>query len=54
MSIYEDMATSHPALKAGDVYCLTCGREERVDSAACLASGWPKCCGATMRLGKKP
>jgi len=32
------------------VRCDKCGREERPNFAASLASGWPKCCGYTMRL----
>jgi hypothetical protein len=44
------LASSHPALRRGLVQCPACGAQETVDSAACLQSGWPKCCGATMRL----
>jgi hypothetical protein len=54
MGLYEKLAASHPALKAGRVHCTTCGAEQWVDSADGLQHGWPTCCGATMRLGKKP
>ena len=49
-SLHDRMAASHPDLVQGFVKCGTCGREKRVNSAKCLRSGWPKCCGATMRL----
>jgi len=32
------------------VWCKKCGREQAVDAARCLASGWPKCCGYTMTI----
>ena len=32
------------------VRCDKCGREERANFAGSLRSGWPKCCGYTMRL----
>lgn len=47
---YEKIAASHPALARGKVWCKTCGREERVDSAECLRSGWPLCHGSTMTI----
>lgn len=50
MSMYDDMAKSHPKLVRGMVYCYECGRSQRVDSAKCLQSGWPTCCGYTMGL----
>lgn len=37
-------------LRRGRVWCRTCGRSEAVDSAECLRSGWPKCCGYTMTI----
>ncbi len=49
-TIHKKLATCHPDLVAGRVKCQTCGRELHVDSAVCLRSGWPKCCGYTMRL----
>lgn len=39
-----------PQFARGKVWCKTCGREERVDSAFCLSYGWPKCCGYTMTI----
>lgn len=37
-----------------EVRCMRCGRSQQVSFAQCLASGWPKCCGATMRLSGLP
>jgi hypothetical protein len=48
--IPEDLAASHPALRRGLVRCRTCSIEQKVDSAQCFRSGWPSCCGETMRL----
>lgn len=39
-----------PALARGQVWCRTCAATRAVDAAACLRSGWPKCCGATMTI----
>ena len=50
MGLHEKLAESHPALQQGRVECETCGAVQRVDSAECLRSGWPRCCGYTMRL----
>lgn len=45
-NMYESMAS-----KLGNrVKCGTCGVELEVDSAQCLRSSWPKCCGYTMTL----
>lgn len=32
------------------VRCFTCDRAETVDGAHAMRFGWPRCCGATMRL----
>lgn len=32
------------------VVCTVCGCARRVSFARCLATGWPKHCGYTMRL----
>lgn len=53
-NIHETIAASDPALARGEVWCKTCGRIEKVDSAECLRHGWPKCHGATMSLGRPP
>ncbi len=42
---YTDLIDRVPQLKRGRVWCHECGRTERVDSAVCIATGWPKCCG---------
>ena len=49
-TMYREMVAGNPALEAGRVECLKCKRTRTVDSAACLRSGWPTCCGETMRL----
>lgn len=38
------------ALKRGKVWCRECGQTQQVDSAHCLAHGWPQCCGYTMSI----
>jgi hypothetical protein len=48
--LHETMANSHPKLARGQVWCRTCQRTERVDSANCLRTGWSKCCGYTMTI----
>ena len=48
-SMYRDMARS-PQMERGRVWCRTCGKTKKVDSATCLRIGWPKCCGYTMTL----
>jgi len=48
--MHTEMAESHPSLKRGMVWCKTCKRSEKVDSANCLANGWPECCGHTMTI----
>jgi len=52
--LHENLKKSHPDLMEGNVYCTTCGLKRKVDSGICLQSGWPKCCGYTMRLGEIP
>lgn len=44
------LADPHPSLTRGQVWCPICGRTSKVDSAECLRSGWPKCCGYTMTI----
>jgi hypothetical protein len=51
-TLHETLAESDPKLQRGIIHCRTCGRVEKVDSAHCLAHGWPECCGATMSLGE--
>ena len=50
MTIHDKLANSHPSLRRGMVWCRTCGRSQRVDSADALRNGWPKCCGYTMTI----
>lgn len=39
-----------PQLKRGIVWCHNCGRSLKVNSAKCLSSRWPECCGETMSI----
>ncbi len=48
--MYADMVKGAPQLQRGMVWCKTCGRSKKVDSAHCLRYGWPKCHGYTMSL----
>jgi len=48
-AMYRDMASS-PQLARGKVWCHRCGSTRQVDSAQCLRTGWPKCCGETMSI----
>jgi hypothetical protein len=49
--LHNKLAKSHPSLERGRVWCKTCLRSLKVDSADCLANGWPKCChGHTMTI----
>lgn len=46
----KNLARVNSKLSRGQVWCHSCGRTQRVDSAGCLRSGWPKCCGYTMSI----
>lgn len=48
--IHSKIVADVPALQRGQVWCRTCRRTEKADSAACLRKGWPKCCGYTMTI----
>lgn len=48
--LHQKIVDDVPKLKRGTVWCLSCNREMKVDSAECLARGWPKCCGSTMTI----
>jgi hypothetical protein len=47
--LHESVAES-AGIVHSTVRCRTCGTTQRVDGAACLRHGWPKCCGHTMTL----
>lgn len=47
---YDDIVEDVPALKRGMVWCVRCGRSQAVNSAGCIARGWPKCCNETMAI----
>ncbi len=50
VDLYENLATCHPSLSRGQVWCKECGRTQKVDSGQCMQTGWPKCCGYTMTV----
>lgn len=50
LTLHDAIADSHPRLARGRVWCIRCKRSQDVDSAQCLAKGWPMCCGATMSI----
>ena len=39
-----------PQLRRGQVWCYRCGKTQKVNSADCLARGWPECCNETMSI----
>lgn len=49
-NLHENIVNDVPQLKRGQVWCHTCGSTLKVDSAQCLRSGWPLCCGYTMSI----
>jgi hypothetical protein len=49
-ALHEKMASSHPSLSRGQVWCKSCGHTRRVNTPGALANGWPKCCGYTMTI----
>lgn len=44
------LAECHPSLSRGQVWCLSCGITQKVNSAHAFRHGWPKCCGYTMTI----
>lgn len=48
--MHDTIAKQIPQLARGQVWCRSCGRTQRTDSAEALRSGWPKCCGYTMTI----
>lgn len=48
--IHQKIVERVPQLRRGRVWCYRCGKTQKVDSANCLAHGWPKCCGETMSI----
>ena len=49
-TLHNKLATCHPKLSRGLVWCHKCGREQEANSAECFRSGWPRCCGQTMNI----
>lgn len=48
--VCDEMYESMAARLGNQVRCKTCGRDQTVEAAKCLRTGWPKCCGYTMEL----
>lgn len=49
-SVHDKLATCHPKLARGQVWCRTCGATQSVKTAGALRHGWPRCCGYTMTI----
>lgn len=47
---YKKVVEGVEKLSRGVVWCVSCGRQQRVNSSRCLANGWPECCGGTMTI----
>lgn len=47
---HEKIVAEVPQLRRGTVWCYSCGKSQQVNSANCLRSGWPTCCGQTMSI----
>lgn len=48
--LHNELANCHHSLQRGMVWCRTCGRSAKVNSAEAMKHGWPKCCGYTMTI----
>ena len=48
--LHDKLATCHPKLARGQVWCHSCGHTLKVLPGFALAHGWPKCCGYTMSI----
>lgn len=49
-AIKRSVVADVPQLRRGRVWCKTCQRTMKVNSATCMSNGWPKCCGHTMTI----
>lgn len=49
-NFFQRLVEGVPKLRRRQVWCRTCKHSEYVDSAECLRTGWPKCCGHTMTI----
>jgi len=49
VDLIEALEACHPKIARGIVWCIECGRSQRVDTA-CFRTGWPTCCGYTMTI----
>lgn len=50
LGLHEKIVADVPQLRRGMVWCRTCGRSHRVNSADALRHGWPKCHGFAMTI----
>jgi Zn finger protein HypA/HybF involved in hydrogenase expression len=50
LSVYQRIVASSPQMQRGQVWCLTCGKTESVNTARALQYGWPQCCGHLMSI----
>ena len=44
------LAACHPKLTCGVVWCMKCGKSQKVNSEECFINGWPECCSQTMTI----
>jgi Zn finger protein HypA/HybF involved in hydrogenase expression len=50
IGIHDRIAQDVPQIRRGKVWCTVCEREQKVDGAKALRSGWPTCHGFTMTI----
>lgn len=50
MGLHSILGECHPKLARNLVWCIKCGREQRVIAGDCFREGWPLCCGQTMTI----
>jgi hypothetical protein len=50
MASHARFALEGGAVNDTKVGCTVCGRQQSTSFGGSLCSGWPKCCGYTMRL----
>jgi hypothetical protein len=50
IGLHDKLASCHPSLQRGQVWCRQCGYTESASSAYAFKHGWPKHCGYTMTI----
>ena len=48
--LHDKIAAAVQKICPNVVECDHCGHKQTVNIAECLRTGWPKCCGETMKL----